>query len=115
MAVIRSLEFGLPGRRTVLSALEIDTARANNQFLLTGASPSFLRTPEEGENYIAFIEYIEGTNYTISSNETTPKVLIPSRSTALFFDKAALRIDGGFIAAGTAMLIKGFWVKVLRS
>jgi len=104
---------GLPrsAKYRIFAADELDKARLNNQFFLSGASPAY---PPEGfdETVVVFLEAVYmavlGT-FTIEGAKGVISGAVPAPFSQ---DHSPIRLDGGVKLNGTIVAAKGFWVKV---
>ena len=83
---------------------DIESARINNQIVLSGADPSY-----NEENQILFLEYLDGTSYTLKDG--SDRAIGGTMTGITNLSQSPLRIDGGKVSImGTMNLVKGFFI-----
>lgn len=96
---------GLPSIPKILSKSDIENARLNNQFVLSGVNP----VSAQGANVIAFLEYVDASAaFTIV--DSAAATIAGTVATPMNLATAPMRLDGGFGITGTVRLAKGFYI-----
>jgi len=108
----------LPQSNIVVSVEDVERAKVNNRFLLTGAVPQGF--PDIGgkkadaDKYIVFVEYVSvGLDNTFGfSTWDNATALIPATiENILDVTHSPIRFDGGFrIITGAIIICKGFYI-----
>jgi len=105
-----SLTYGLPkGENSpVLSVNDVEHAKINNQFCLSGVDPSF---PSDLTKLkvVVFLEYAMPTAGTLVIQDANANALTGA-SAEFQLQDAPLRVDGGLKIIGSVAIAKGFFI-----
>lgn len=105
--MIDGLPIGNP--RRVIDGNTLKSARANNQFAISGSNPTLKRA-----DIIVFLEYVSATG-TFILKDYNGVAVSTAITGPLDFTAAPLRLDGGIEITGTVTIAKGFYVVISQN
>jgi hypothetical protein len=97
-----------------LSKRDLETAKVNNQFVVSGNAPSFPgNLTSANSRIIVFLESYFATNIgNILDGDNTPIISNIPANTLIEYGFSPIRIEGGVRFSGNGVIAKGFFIEV---